>query len=312
MSDTPSAPSLRTVAAVALLGGAIAGAGTFAATRLLVAPDREPEPEPREIAEVPAVAPATVSAPETTEDTLASLRAALVAAEAERSQLAGSVLALNRRAETLESRLADVAERAAEAPPIVDPEGALPSGETGEFIVAGDGAEKDETEPSPTASLIAAGLDPQSADDILARRDAFQLARLELLDQAAREGWSDSEQLDERLASLEETRPDLRDELGDDAYDRYLFEEGGNNRVGVASVIPGSAAAMAGIVPGDIVLSYAGQRLFRLRELQGATREGARGEYVQMSVVRNGELIAVDLPRGPLGVTLDGQRRAPD
>jgi len=230
---------------------------------------------------------------------LETLREALDTAEAERSQLAGILLALNRRVETLETRPAALADA---SPGEAGEQGALPSGADGEIIVAGE----------PDDTLVAAGLDPQSAAEIRRRRDAFQLARLELADQAAREGWFESERFDERLEELEQSRPDLREELGDDLYDRYLFEEGDNNRVGIAQIIAGSQASEAGLVPGDLVLSYAGERVFRMRDLQAATRQGQRGESVQLVVLRDGELVAVDAQRGPLGVTLEGQRLPPD
>jgi len=159
--------------------------------------------------------------------------------------------------------------------------------------------------------LVAAGLDAQTATDLLRRADRDQLARLELIDQATREGWRDSEQFDTRLDALDAEKVDFRSELGDDAYDRYLFEAGRNNRVGIASVISGSAAEAAGLNVGDVVLSYADNRIFGLRELQGATREGTRGEYIQVTALRNGEVFALEVPRGPLGVTLTGIRTAP-
>lgn len=159
--------------------------------------------------------------------------------------------------------------------------------------------------------LVAAGVDTQTASNLQNRIDQQDLARLELIDQASREGWRDSEEFDRQLATLEADQVDLRSELGDEGFDRYLYESGGSNRVGVGSVITGSAADQAGLQPGDRVISYADQRVFSLRELQQATRAGQRGEVVQVTVQRDGSEVVVSVPRGPLGITLQPERVEP-
>lgn len=160
-------------------------------------------------------------------------------------------------------------------------------------------------------ALVTAGVDEQTAQGIQSRGDQYQLARLELLDQAAREGWTGSEQLEERLLALEEEKVDLRAELGDSRYDRYLFEAGLANRVEVASVIGGSSADQAGLEVGDLIIRYANDRVFQPRELQDATRSGLRGEYVQLELDRGGQSLSADIPRGPLGITLSRSRVEP-
>jgi len=160
--------------------------------------------------------------------------------------------------------------------------------------------------------LVGAGVDPLVAQDIKFRADQFSLQRLDLIDQASREGWRDSDEFDQRMSELREQRPDIRAELGDENYDRYRYQTGRDNRVQLASVIDGSAASLSGLQPGDMVLSYAGQRVFSMRELQNATRDGSRGEIVSVEVSRFGQSVTVDLERGPLGVTLESMRQEPD
>jgi len=160
-------------------------------------------------------------------------------------------------------------------------------------------------------SLVSAGVDPLVAQQIKERSDQWTLKRLELVDQATREGWRRSEQFSERLTALQEERPNVRDELGDGGYDQYLFESGESNRVQISNIINGSAAQIAGMENGDVVLSYANKRVFTLRELQRATSEGTRGEPVQLEVLRFDEQINIELPRGPMGVTLIGKRIEP-
>ncbi|MFK7860580.1 MAG: PDZ domain-containing protein [Granulosicoccus sp.] len=160
-------------------------------------------------------------------------------------------------------------------------------------------------------ALVSIGIDLQSAQNLQARQDQYQLARLELFDQAQREGWIESEQFSDRLTELNGQRPDLRAELGDDAYDRYLFEAGQSNRVVIASIIPGSQADIAGLAPGDIVISYANGRVFSTSDLQRATRDGVRGEPVPMDVSRQGQTLFFEVQRGPLGVTLNQDTQSP-
>jgi len=161
-------------------------------------------------------------------------------------------------------------------------------------------------------SLVAAGIDPSVASEIKQRSDQWSLQRLELIDQASREGWRQSDQFGERLEALQEERPDIRSELGDSDYDQYLYVSGESNRVQIANIIDGSAAQLAGMETGDLLRTYANERVFSSRELQRATREGSRGELVPITVERGGQLIGLDLPRGPMGVTLNGLRVEPD
>ena len=119
------------------------------------------------------------------------------------------------------------------------------------------------------------------------------------------------EQMEQRLSELNASRVNLRDELGEDAYERFLYESGDPNRVGIRSIISGSAADIAGLQVGDSITSYNNQRIFRVRELQQATREGLRGEYVQVLFERDGQFLSTEIQRGPLGVTLQTSLVAP-
>ena len=161
-------------------------------------------------------------------------------------------------------------------------------------------------------NLLGSGIDPSIAEDIKLRSDQFTLQRLALIDQATREGWRESEEFDERINALRELRPDIRAELGDEDYDQYRFVSGLDNRVRIGSIIDGSNASLAGLQAGDLVVRYAGDRVFSMRELQSATQGGALGEVVSLEVQRAGQLVTLDLQRGPLGVTLQSDRVEPD
>ena len=236
------------------------------------------------------------------------LLARLDAAEAERAQLAATVVSLTREVGELTDAVGAVnLPRAGES-------GAADAGSEAGGPTAREGTAdgpRQSPEERALASLVAAGLDPGTASALKRRQDDFQLARLELVDRAAREGWQDSETFNEQLEALEQTAPDLRAELGDDGYDRYLAESGRRNRVGIEEVIPGSAADLAGLRPGDLVIGYADGRVFEPSDLQSATRAGTRGEPVNVLAERDGEVVNVSVPRGPLGITLSRERRDP-
>jgi hypothetical protein len=162
-----------------------------------------------------------------------------------------------------------------------------------------------------SAALVAVGVDPILAEDLIAREAERSLEQLSLRDQAIREGWIGTAEYREELARINADARPLRDEIGAEAYDRYLFATGEDNRVEVTAVIPGSAAEIAGLQPGDLIEAYADERLFRFSELRSKTTEGEYGESVSLRVRRGGDVVETWVPRGPLGVTLDSARAKP-
>jgi C-terminal processing protease CtpA/Prc len=162
-----------------------------------------------------------------------------------------------------------------------------------------------------TDNLVNAGLDRELAADIVRRRNEIDMKLLELRDRASREGYLGTERYAEELDDLREQNTPLRDEIGEDYYDSYLYSSGRTNRVRVASVMIGSPAETAGMQTGDMILSYDNRRMFNWNELQEATSLGERGEYVNVTVLRNSELLNLWMPRGPLGVRLGAARVEP-
>lgn len=60
------------------------------------------------------------------------------------------------------------------------------------------------------------------------------MQRIELDDQARREGWGNTPRYWAELGDLADGAETVRSEFGDDAYDRYLFAGGRPNRLWVA------------------------------------------------------------------------------
>lgn len=160
-------------------------------------------------------------------------------------------------------------------------------------------------------NLVNAGIEPGMAEDIARRKSALELKRLELQDRATRDGYIDSQRYYDELADINNQEISLRDELGDNLFDEYLFKNKQNNRIRVVDVITGSAAEQAGIRKNDIILSYDNKRMFAWDELKSMTSEGERGEYVAVGIYRNGEFYNYSVPRGPLGIQMGAIRMKP-
>ncbi len=160
-------------------------------------------------------------------------------------------------------------------------------------------------------NLVRGGIDASLAEDIVRRKNSIELKRLALQDRATRDGYLNTQRYYNELAEINEQDVSLREELGDDRYDEYLFNSKQNNRIRISSVMLGSAAEQAGIQKGDIVLSYDNHRMFSWQELKDATSEGELGEYIAINIYRNGEVFSFSVPRGPLGIQLGATRLAP-
>jgi len=159
--------------------------------------------------------------------------------------------------------------------------------------------------------LVEAGIDTGVASDIVSRRQELELKKLELRDRAAREGYLGTSSYIQELRKLQNEETSLREEIGDNSYDKYLYATGQNNRVQILSVMANSAAEQIGLKNGDIILNYGDQKLFEWSELQRATANGVRNEYVSIDVMRDGTMMNLWIPRGPLGVRLDMVRVKP-
>ncbi len=160
-------------------------------------------------------------------------------------------------------------------------------------------------------NLVRGGIDASLAEDIVRRKNSIELKRLALQDRATRDGYLNTQRYYDELTEINKQDVSLREELGDERYDEYLFNSKQNNRILISSVMLGSAAEQAGIQKGDIVLSYDNDRMFSWQELKDATAAGELGEYVAINIYRKGDVFSFSVPRGPLGIQLGATRLAP-
>lgn len=183
--------------------------------------------------------------------------------------------------------------------------------DTESLEVQKDAEESEEKELDREEQLVAAGLDPEQAKLLMRFLGGIEMDRLYLQDQATREGWMGSTRYRQEFLALREREKNIRQELGESDYDKYLFGSGKRNRVVIQSIIEGSPAQDIGIQIGDIVYSYAGKRLFAVNDLKTATTEGTGGEMVSVEIIRGGDKLDFYLPRGPLGVRLKNESIRP-
>ena len=97
----------------------------------------------------------------------------------------------------------------------------------------------------------------------------------------------------------------IRVALGDEAFQQYLDASGQESSIIVNDILPSSTAEAAGLLVGDLIHSYDGQRVFSRFELQFATTLGQRDDIIDLTVLRNDQLVALTITRGPLGVRVN-------
>ena len=146
--------------------------------------------------------------------------------------------------------------------------------------------------------LIEAGFSPDQAQHLTERESELRLDALYAQYDAVREG----EPFDPRTDRFD-PQDQLRQELGDASYERYLEATGQSTSVGVRQVMEGSAGQVAGLQTGDELIAYGGQRVFDTGDLNELILDGTPGQTVVVDVLREGQQIQVYMPRGPIGIT---------
>ncbi len=148
--------------------------------------------------------------------------------------------------------------------------------------------------------LIAAGFPPDQAESIVQREADFQMEQLQARYEAMR-GNGDQPFLGFGRGFSQDT--ELRAELGDVDYERYLSATGRSTSVDIGSVLPNSPAQQAGIQPGDQIVRYDGERVFSMMDVAGRIMQNTSEGNVVVDIERDGAPMQLVIPRGPLGVT---------
>ncbi len=160
-------------------------------------------------------------------------------------------------------------------------------------------------------TLLEAGFDDEEATFIAQRHGEQQMALLELRDQAAREGWIDSERYTQEARELRNGTGSLRNDLDEETYDRFLYGTGRMNRVLVQGVIASSPAQSVGLLEGDVIVRYDGRRVFSGHDLRDAITASQDEVPAMVEVEREGVVHEFELPRGPLGIHLGAESVEP-
>lgn len=265
----------------------VAGLGAGLAIAFFLEPDA---PQTLADGERSGFAPAATAADAARADRrIEALEATLRAEVAERQALEERVFELD--AALAELRPAGVLPRggaevaAAGGPPTGPPPGAP--------AVRGNRFRGPATAEQQVERLVAAGFSPDRAAWIQRRSAELTLDVMQAQYEARRGG--------QPLAPGASQESRLRTELGDAEYEQYLNALGRSTSVGVFNVLPGSAGERAGLRAGDQIVSYAGQRVFDIRDMNELTFQGSAGESVIIDVIRDGQRLQLVVPRGPIG-----------
>jgi hypothetical protein len=152
------------------------------------------------------------------------------------------------------------------------------------------------------ARFVAAGIAPERAQWIVMRTEELRMEALRAQYDAAREG-----RPIDQTPGLFSPAGTLRLELGDTDYERYLQALDRPTSVYVRDVLATSPGARAGIKPGDQIVTFDGRRVFDMSEVNRLVLEGEPGQMVAVDVLRDGQLVQLYVPRGPIGITGGGR-----
>ena len=221
--------------------------------------------------------------------TIASMAGILDREVEERLRLEEDVAELRTRLDSLEKQLSDPAQAAVTENPerqATNPRGGGARGEVSE------------------TSFLSAGFDEEEAAYYRRLYDESIMAQLYLRDRAQREGWLGGERYGQELATLPGNLSNLRGQMDDETFARYLYALGRPNQVSIRRVLSGSQAETAGLQDGDVLVRVDGQRIYTPDAVRRASREQDTGDMVAIEVLRNGRRIQAYIPRGPFGITM--------
>jgi len=111
----------------------------------------------------------------------------------------------------------------------------------------------------------------------------------------------DRDLVNNALYEQEQEENEMKNQYGDDEYDRSLIEAGFPNRLAVSNILDMSPAYNAGLRIGDIIISYGGKRVFDWPDLKSNEIEHNNYNDVVLIISRAGETKELLVPAGPIG-----------
>lgn len=153
------------------------------------------------------------------------------------------------------------------------------------------------------ANLVEAGFDEFQAEEIMRMTEEMQMDALNARYEATQNG----ERFDAGTAQLEATQ-NFRESLGDADYEKYLVANNQSTSVNIRNVLESSPAQAAGLLSGDEIISYNGERVFSNNDLTRLSSSADISGNVLVEVMRDGLPTSVSIPVGPIGITSGGGR----
>jgi|MEHZ01.4.fsa_nt_MEHZ011186926.1_12 hypothetical protein len=153
------------------------------------------------------------------------------------------------------------------------------------------------------ANLVEAGFDEFQAEEIMRMTEEVQMDMLN----ARYEATQNDERFDAGAAQLEATQ-NFRESLGDTDYEKYLVATNQSTSVNIRNVLESSPAQSAGLLSGDEIISYNGERVYSNNDLTRLSSSADISGNVLVEVMRDGLPTSVSMPVGPIGITSGGGR----
>ncbi len=270
---------------IAIVTSLLAG---FAVAALII---NAPEPVESEIAGFDSTADVN--------ERLAALERAVSVERQARQLLEDEILVLYEELESLEgSQQADAVQQAA----AVIAKGTIDAREMRAMRESARGDRLSNTERRLNA-LTEAGFSVARADWIIQRESELRMVALRAQYDSMRSG----EPMNLMSRGMN-TDSMLRADLGDAQYEMYLKASNRSTVVGIGAVFESSPAQTAGLLPGDEITHYDGERIFSTFDLTRQAMQGAEGENVVVNITRNGIPMQLVIARGPLGINTGRQR----
>jgi membrane-associated protease RseP (regulator of RpoE activity) len=168
-----------------------------------------------------------------------------------------------------------------------------------------------EPEPKPSrpegfdaSAMAGTGMSEREIDRARRRIEELQREEEELRQEASAAGRGLTPM---HLEDVRRGLSELREDLGDENYDQLLFAAGEDNRVAIKKVMRRSPVARAGLVEGDIILSYGGQNVYAPMDLHELARESTgASEPVPITYERSGQVFTGVINGGDVGALLIG------